>query len=251
MVATPHLRADAVSTLDQLARSSLHRAALVHPLPGPSAIPEYSTKEAEVRGTVRMLLNASLAETSGVPNAKMRWTLLSFRDRVAVPLEVVLHGWPPEFPFMNLSRTGHVSMKAMRKLLELLQAKPPQLYFVKATPEQLHAAHLNPASVCPGPLFPAPAPNFGYSNIGRRPVQHDKKTGVAIPHRYVRNGPKSAKEVSDEVSAAVDAEVRPSQRRGPLPQLHTPYGVKLGWYSTGWRELPVFADVEPEDSYDS
>lgn len=168
----------------------------------------------------------------------MRWTLLSFRDGVAIPLEVILRGWPVKFPFMNLSDAGSLSMKGMRKLLKLLQATPPKLYFVKATAEQLAAARLDPASVCPGPLFPAPPRNFGYSNIGRatRRVRRDDN-GVVIPDRYVRDGPKSAKEVSDEAEAAVEEEVEPTP--GPLPQLHTPYGVRLGCYETGWRELSV------------
>ncbi|KAI0682137.1 hypothetical protein C8T65DRAFT_517849, partial [Cerioporus squamosus] len=159
----------------------------------------YKTEEARIRGSVRTLLDSSLADTTGVANAKMRWGLLPFRNFVAVPLEVILVGWPVQYPFANLSNKGAPGMKALRALLKLLQANPPQLYFVKATEDQLRAARFNAASVCPGPLFPAPKPRLGYDSIGRRVKIWRDSHGAVIPPRHVRDGPRSAKKISEEV----------------------------------------------------
>ncbi|TFK77836.1 hypothetical protein K466DRAFT_508041, partial [Polyporus arcularius HHB13444] len=182
----------------ELVRCSLHTA-LLHLPPPPPREPTYKTKEGRIRGSVRARLDSSLADTSGVRNAKMRWGLLPFRDHVAVPLAVLLRGWPPEFPFDNLSNKGAPGMKALRRLLQLLEASPPQLYFVRATAEELCAAQADAASVCPGPLFPAPAPGpkLGYDSIGRQRRVARVVDGTVVPPRYLRDGPKCAKVVSD------------------------------------------------------
>ncbi|TFK80534.1 hypothetical protein K466DRAFT_447760, partial [Polyporus arcularius HHB13444] len=158
----------------------------------------YKTDQGRIRGSVRTLMDSSLADTSGVPHAKMHYGLLPFRDCVAVPLEVVLVGWPVKYSFANLSNKGAPGMKALRAMLILLQATPPQLYFVKATEDQLRAARFDARSICPGPLFPAPEPRLGNDNIGKRLKIWRSDNGVVIPPRHVRDGPKSAKKITDE-----------------------------------------------------
>ncbi|KAI0692303.1 hypothetical protein C8T65DRAFT_745205 [Cerioporus squamosus] len=229
---------------------SLHTA-LLQSQPDPPPKRSYKTEEARIRGSVRMLLDASLAGTSGVHNAKMHWGLLPFRDSVAVPLGVLLIGWPAEYSFANLSSKGAPGMKALHKLLQLLEAKPPKLYFVKATEEQLRTARFDAASICPGPLFPAPEPRLGYDNIGKRVKIRRTNSGTVIPPRHVRDGPKSAKKISDELETAVDAEVAADPTppvKGPRPQIHTPQGIRLGWYETGLRVLSLGTELEDDIS---
>ncbi|TFK78639.1 hypothetical protein K466DRAFT_592750, partial [Polyporus arcularius HHB13444] len=232
-------------------RCSLHTA-LLRTRPQPPQQRLYATEQGWIRGTVRTLMDSSLAGTSGVPDAKMYYGLLPFRDNVAVPLGVLLCGWPVEYSFENFSDKGAPGMKALRAVLELLEAKPPKLYFVKATEEQLRAGHFDAASVCPGPLFPAPEPKLGSDGIGKRRKIWRNNEGAAIPPRYVRDGPKSAKKITDEIEAVVDAEVAadPTPRvNGPRPQIHTPQGVRLGWFDAELRVISLGMEVEDDISH--
>ncbi len=92
------------------------------------------------------------------------------------------------------------------------------MYFVRATPGQLHATRLDAAAAAPGPLFPAPVPlpYIGRSNIGRR-------RGVC---RYARDGPTSAKVISEELDS--EASSWASVRTAPLPQMYKE-GAWLIW----------------------
>ncbi|RPD53887.1 hypothetical protein L227DRAFT_604402, partial [Lentinus tigrinus ALCF2SS1-6] len=120
--------------------------------------------------------------------ARMCWTLRLFHKDVVLRYGVLLYGWPADVPFMNLS-TGHGS---------------PSM--AQATREQLLAAELDISAVAPGPLFPAPVPlpYLGRSDIGRRRVFKRNTDGITIPHRYIRNGPKSVKMISEEVDLEGD-----------------------------------------------
>ncbi|RPD53803.1 hypothetical protein L227DRAFT_616712 [Lentinus tigrinus ALCF2SS1-6] len=220
----PHLLQRVSSARSTAVRSHSH-AALLRPFPLPSIPllvplipgvpltselpkPNYS----DPRGSVRRLLNALLVRATSDPCARMCWNLRLFHKDVALRYGILLYGWPADIPFMNLS-TGHgsPSMAQVRHLLTLLTVQPqPRMYFIRATPEQLLAAERNVlGAVAPGPLFPAPAPlpYFGRSDISRRRVFKRDSDGNAIPHRYIRNGPKSAKVISKELDSEGSDEV--------------------------------------------
>ncbi|KAI0692297.1 hypothetical protein C8T65DRAFT_745199 [Cerioporus squamosus] len=218
-------------------RTLLLHTALLQSQPDPPPKRSYKTEEARIRGSVRMLLDASLAGTSGVHNAKMHWDFSP-------------SGTPSPCHLVSFSSAGRPSirlrtsavkvpgMKALHKLLQLLEAKPPKLYFVKATEEQLRTARFDAASICPGPLFPAPEPRLGYDNIGKRVKIRRTNSGTVIPPRHVRDGPKSAKKISDELETAVDAEVAADPTppvKGPRPQIHTRRGSGLAASTVSFR----------------
>ena len=174
---------------------------------------------------------------TGVPGARMCWKMRLFRDQVIIRYGVILVGWPSDVPFWNLSNEGGATAAQMRSILDLLTAKPLQLYFTPATEEQLRMARLTPGAILPSTLNPEhpPLPNFGRSNIGRRHTMYDQE-GNAITPRHVRDGPKSMKVIETEPEdEVVDANMQP-RAMGPLPQIHNQFG-HLGWYETGWRDL--------------
>ncbi|RPD52257.1 hypothetical protein L226DRAFT_576977 [Lentinus tigrinus ALCF2SS1-7] len=242
-----------VSSARPTAVRSYSHAALLHPfsppfiprlvplIPGVPLTSELPKPDhSDPRGSVRLLLNTLLVHATGDPCARMCWTLRLFHKDITLRYGVLLYGWPADVPFMNLS-TGHgsPSMAQVRHLLTLLTAEPqPRMYFIQAAPEQLLAAERDVSAVAPGPLFPAPAPlpYFGRSDIGRRRVFKHDSDGNAIPHRYVRNGPKSAKVISEKLNSEGSDEVSVVNRtRGPLPQMYKD-GVWLIWTESGWRE---------------
>ncbi|RDX40618.1 hypothetical protein OH76DRAFT_1490141 [Lentinus brumalis] len=96
----------------------------------------------------------------------------------------------------------------------------PALCYVMATVEEFRAARSDASSACPRVLFPAPAPRYEYSNIGRHVLLLDEHKQPMQP-RYERNSPKSAKVVSDEDNG------EPSSRGGPAANGH-PVGCSYG-----------------------
>ena len=150
---------------------------------------------------------------------------------------VLLVGWPPDVPFWNLSSQGGPTTKQMRRILGLLAANPPRLYFTRATEEQLRMVRLASSGILPSTLHPEspPLPNFGRSNIGRQHTRYDED-GNEITPRHIRNGPKSGKVIEEEPEdEVVDARVYP-RAAGPRPQIHNQFG-HLVWTGTGWRDL--------------
>ncbi|KAI0695578.1 hypothetical protein C8T65DRAFT_665031, partial [Cerioporus squamosus] len=109
---------------------------------------------------------------------------------------------------------------------------PPELRFVAATPEELRAARSDASHACPGPLFPARAPRYENSNIGRRIPHFDENEQLTQP-RYERNGPKSAKVVSDEEDGEPSVDVAEED----LPPMVTRWGVRMIWYNGVWRDI--------------
>ncbi len=166
----------------------------------------------------------------------MWFTVTTFCTKVFLRFGIKLVGWPPHIPFQNLS-DGPVTMDDIRELIGLCQkdperrpSQPPQLRFVAATAEEVRAARLDAASACPGPLFPAPTPRYEYSNIGRRVLRPDVDGQLTQP-RYERNGPKSAKVVSDEE----DGEASAGPAEEDLPPMVTQWGVRMVWCHGVWR----------------
>ena len=84
----------------------------------------------------------------------MCWQIKLFRDEVVIRYGVILIGWPADIPFWNLSKKDGPTAKQMRVLLAsgLLNAKPPRLYFTRATEEQLRAARLTSSGILPSTL---------------------------------------------------------------------------------------------------
>ncbi|RDX39740.1 hypothetical protein OH76DRAFT_1394642 [Lentinus brumalis] len=169
----------------------------------------------------------------------MWWMLTSFQKHVVLRYGVLLLGWPPDIPFMSFS-PGHgcPCMADLRQLLSLLAAEPqPRMNFVRATPGQLHAARIDAAAAAPGPVFPAPVPlpYVGRSNIGRRRGVHRGTDSSVISPRYIRDGPTSAKVISEELDSEASGWAL-AVRTAPLPQMYKD-GAWLIWGESGWRLL--------------
>ena len=129
----------------------------------------------------------------------MCWKMRLFRDQVVIRYGVILVGWPADVPFWNFSNKGGATAAQMRIILDLLTAKPPQLYFTPATEKQLRMARLTSSGILPSTLNLEcpPLPNFGRSDIGRRHTKYDEE-GSTITPRHVCDGPKSAKAIEAE-----------------------------------------------------
>ncbi len=174
-------------------------------------------------------------EQTGIRKAKMWFTVLSFCTKVFLRFGIKLVGWPPHISFQN-SSDGTVTMDDIRELIGLCQKDPerpsalPALHFVAATADELRAARLDAASACPGALFPAPTPRYEYSNIGRRVLRFDENQQLTQT-RYERNGPKSAKVVSDEE----DGEPSADTAEEDLPPMVTQWGVRMVWHHGVWQ----------------
>ncbi|KAI0715774.1 hypothetical protein C8T65DRAFT_694602 [Cerioporus squamosus] len=252
----PHLLQHACAARPAAVRSSMH-AALLYPLPTPPPIPVFvrlvpgvpltmqlpEPDYSDPRGSVRLLLTELLVRATRDPCARMWWAITLFHKEVALRYGMLLYGWPPDIPFANLS-TGHGSptMAQVRRLLALLTARPqPLMYFVRATPEQMRAVQLDIAAAAPGPLYPAPVPlpYISRCDIGRRRGVCRDADGGVIPPRYIRNGPKSAKVISEELDS--EASGWEPVRTGPLPQMFKD-GAWLIWGGSGWR-LPTTSEL--------
>ncbi|KAM5542836.1 hypothetical protein V8D89_003500 [Ganoderma adspersum] len=182
-------------------RSSFSTAALGRP--SRRTVFVYASNAGYTRGTLRGLLNGDLRMFSGDDNANMHWTAEAFYKNVFLPFSAKLPGWPSHIPFRNLSGRGAPSQSETRKLISLILQGI--LRFEEATPEEIHAAHLDFANAVPGPLFPAPLPDVARRDIGSRRPRFDAN-GEVIPPRYERNGPKSAAWIGEEVEDSESAE---------------------------------------------
>ncbi|RDX39806.1 hypothetical protein OH76DRAFT_1490821 [Lentinus brumalis] len=212
------------------------RHASARPVLGPPDN-SYSSKPGAERGWLRSLLDEAIAEQTGVGDAKMQWTVMSFCEKVFLRFGIKLVGWPPHIPFQNLS-DGPVTVDDIRELIGLCErdsarpSEPAKLRFVAATPEELRAARSDATRACPGPLFPPASPSHGYDNIGRRALRLDEDGRPTQP-RYERNGPKSAKVISDEE----DGEPSVNVAEEDLPPMVTQWGVRMLWCHGVWRYI--------------
>ena len=171
----------------------------------------------------------------------MHWVVTLFRDQIVLRYLLILIGWPPRIPFGDLSVAGAASADHMRTLIKFMLTG--KLYFAKATASQVRAARLAAGGISPGPLYhlALPHPSLGRSNIGRQRIKHNSE-GHAVPSRYVRDGPKSAKVIEAAEDEVVENPALP-RTSGPLPQLHNQF-AHMAWHKTGWRELRV----DPKES---
>ncbi|KAI0684214.1 hypothetical protein C8T65DRAFT_593956 [Cerioporus squamosus] len=197
----------------------------------------YSSNSSAARGQLRSLLDKAIIEQTGIRNAKMQFAITSFCTKVFLRFGIKLVGWPPHIPFQNFS-DGPVTMNDIRELIRLCRrdpqrpSEPPELRFLGATPEELRTARSSASHACPGPLFPARAPRYGYSHIGRR-IPHLDKNDQPTQPRYERNGPKSSKVVSDEEDGGPSVDVAEED----LPPMVTQWGVRMIWYKGVWRDI--------------
>ncbi|KAI0738993.1 hypothetical protein C8Q80DRAFT_1275192 [Daedaleopsis nitida] len=176
--------------LTPVGQSSITQQACTDPVPKPSKQRrEYSTSIGAVRGEIRDMLNEFLALATGIPDVKMSYSVNSFYDLIFNQFGLVLRGWPPHIVFANLSSL-ELTTAHLRELHRLLKSDPPQIFFDKATPSEVRAGWNSPSKVCPGQLFTAPTTRFENRNFKKRQTK-----------RYIRDGPKSAKEVDEELEA--------------------------------------------------
>ncbi len=122
----------------------------------------------------------------------MRWTLKPYRLYVYLALRLKLVGWPPDIPFMNLSNiSGYERISRIAGLWA-----SGAMHFAPVTDEEYLAALKTPLTCAPGPLHHGFAPYLGRSDIKKRKYRPKKDPLDLRQDRRVRNGPKSARWVS-------------------------------------------------------
>ena len=156
---------------------------------------------------------------TGDPCVRMRWDTRGFEKYVARPYGIMLKNWLPRIRFRNLSHTGAAELRQLRR--QCAEGVPDRLYFVRASSAEItaecaklaragHVRHL-PRLQAPLPVPPEPAPGQSlppsslplpprYENRNyKRRLARSASSMLRFPPRYVRNGPKSAKVVEDEL----------------------------------------------------
>ncbi|KAM5533694.1 hypothetical protein V8D89_012661 [Ganoderma adspersum] len=154
--------------------------------------PNYARREGQLKGGTRQSMNATVASMSGIPGSKMHWTLKAYLKHVFLALRIKLVGWPPDIPFMNLSDiTGLARLSRITTLWE-----SGRMYFAPVTDEEYLAALKNPLTCSPSPLHFGLAPDLGRCDIKKRKYRPKTDPLNLRKGRYIRNGPKSARLVS-------------------------------------------------------
>ncbi|PIL36373.1 hypothetical protein GSI_00061 [Ganoderma sinense ZZ0214-1] len=174
---------------------------------------QYARREMMIRSQLRQSINAELARISGCSTARMRWSLQEYLDDIFFGLGIRF-AWVRYLLFANLSR--HTGLARIMHITTLWNTGV--IYFARVTPEEHEAALRDPLSAAPGPLHLGLPEWYGRSDIKARryrPITNP----LGLPYKYERNGPKSAKTVSDEAEAAAEAEVREAKERIVAAQL--------------------------------
>ncbi|KAM5541992.1 hypothetical protein V8D89_004302 [Ganoderma adspersum] len=162
--------------------------------------PNYARREGELKGGTRKSMDATVASMSGIPGSKMRWTLKAYLKYVFLALRIKLVGWPPNIPFMNLSDiTGLARLSRITTLWE-----SGRMYFAPVTDEEYLAALENPLTCSPSPLHFGLAPDLGRCDIKKRKYRPKTDPLSLRKGRYIRNGPKSARLVSQMAERRVE-----------------------------------------------
>ncbi|KAM5542923.1 hypothetical protein V8D89_003315 [Ganoderma adspersum] len=168
---------------------------------------QYARRELMLRGHLRQSINAELVSVSGCSCAEMRWSLQEYLDEIFFRLGIKFV-WVPHLLFTNLSK--HTGLARIMHITTLWNTGV--IHFARVTPEEREAALHDPLSAAPGPLHLGLPEWYGRSDIKAR--RHRPKTNpLDLPYKYERNGPKSARTVSEEAEAAAEAEVREAKER--------------------------------------
>lgn len=145
---------------------------------------------------------ATPADVSGVPHARMAYTIKGYCTRVVLRYSVKLVGWPDDIVFDNLSRV--TGKERISRLLALW--KSGIMRFVPITDAAvLDAAMKDPLAVAPAVLHRGIPPKRHRSDLGKR-HRRPKTNPLGLPSRYPRDGPKSAEVVTDEAEARAEQE---------------------------------------------
>ncbi|TBU51098.1 hypothetical protein BD310DRAFT_774055, partial [Dichomitus squalens] len=175
---------------------------------------QFARLETKLRSQLRQSMNAELVRLSGFTRAEMRWTLDAYLERVFYSLGFKLVGWPPDVPFANLSNFhGLPLIKHIRS-----QWTSGVMHFAPVTDADRENARRDRLSAAPGSLSHDVRTPSSRSDIKAR-RDRPKTNPENLPYRHVRNGPKSAKEVSAEAEAAADAEVWEARERAAASEI--------------------------------
>ncbi|PIL26635.1 hypothetical protein GSI_09555 [Ganoderma sinense ZZ0214-1] len=166
--------------------------------------PTYKRLAFAQRGYLRLSANTALSEVSGVSGSKMRWELLEYVLYVYLKLRVQLVGWPGDLVFTNLSNPPLTGLGCISRLVALWDSGA--MHFAPVTDAEYRAALEDPYSCAPGPLHRGFPENLGRCDIKKR--KYRPKTdplGLRVG-RYIRNGPKSARVVSETAADGAEGE---------------------------------------------
>lgn len=148
------------------------------------------------------LPRAMLADVSGVPGARMAYTIKGYCKGVVLRYLVKLIGWPDDIVFDNLSRV--TGKERISRLLALW--KSGAMRFVPITDAaELDAAMRDPLAVAPAVLHRGIPPKRRRSDQGKR-RRRPKSNPNNLPPRHPRDGLKSAETITDEVEAWAEQE---------------------------------------------
>ncbi|PIL36510.1 hypothetical protein GSI_00199 [Ganoderma sinense ZZ0214-1] len=164
---------------------------------------QYARREMMIRSQLRQSINAEL----GCSTARMRWSLQKYLDEIFFGLGIRF-AWVRYLLFANLSK--HTGLARIMHITTLWNAGV--IYFARVTPEERETTLHDLLSAAPGPLHLGLPEWYGRSDIKAcryRPITNP----LGLPYKYERNGPKSAKTVSDEAEVAAEAEVREAKER--------------------------------------
>ena len=141
-----------------------------------------------------------VVELSGNPKAKMCWTVREFRRKIFGRYGLTLVGWPYD-KFVNLSEiTGLMKIKWLTSLWDSGAMRLERLSDVVAQ------SRCTDSPAPPTILDMKDTPRQQRKDIKSRHPR-PKTNPLNLPYRYERNGPKSARWVSDEAEAEAGAEM--------------------------------------------
>ena len=136
----------------------------------------------------------------------MRWEALEYVLYVYLRLRVKLVGWPSDLVFTNLSSRALTGLGCLSRLVALWDAGALRLE--RVSDAEYAAALADPCACVPGPLHAGFREDFGRSDVGKR-KHRPKSDPLGVRRgRYVREGPKSARVVSEEAERMAGIEGR-------------------------------------------
>ncbi|KAI0362938.1 hypothetical protein BV20DRAFT_290663 [Pilatotrama ljubarskyi] len=197
----------------------------------------YATRSGRERGMLRAVLTNGLIEFTGDPRAAMFWTPELFRDKVFLTYGVKLVNWPLDIEFTNISKMVNPTGK-VRALLDAWAAPACRMRWAPISQDELIAGTFDVRSACPGPHFQDPIPKGGRNDIGKRRARATDLEPEKYPCRHVRDGPKSARYISEEQDGEVS-------RSGALAG----GGMERGTEADG-EELEEMEEIEEESGSD-